>query len=237
MAEIIEFIGDGVDGIKSVVGKQGFMLLVAGGALFGLYNLLKDNGSDKVEVDSPIAYGSYPDAVTNADVIISTLENTAEYNQFETMEQFSETRKYLEENFTALQDYITEGFDKQEGLLNSGFELVQGQIEEGFDAQDDRFKEILQGYKDFLNGLKPYLATDTYEAGTVTLHPDGQENVSTYVTFTKKFARAPQVTVEPTRGGQSGGAKNVTRYGFTIGGHDYAMHGSLKLKWTAILNN
>ena len=126
------------DDIKDSVGDKGFFILIGGALLFGLYSFFKsDSSAESTAVSAPVAYASYPDAVTNADVIISSLQNSLEYMQGEIMESaetqhqetlgtMQETQEYLEQSFTDTNGYISEGFESMKELSDLNMSTIMG---------------------------------------------------------------------------------------------------------------
>ena len=122
MGEIVEVFDD----IKKSVGDKGFYILIGGVALLLVVNLLRNRDttaeSDTGTLTVATGYASYPDAVTNADVITDTIQNSIDYAQGEIMEQLetmqqetsdmnNELRDYMEEHFEATNNYINEGLE------------------------------------------------------------------------------------------------------------------------------
>ena len=132
MASIKEVIED----VKDSMGDNGFMYLLIGiGALFTI-SLLKDSGSDS-SYTAPTSYASYPDAVTNANVIIDTLQENIEYSEQNLKDyiddSLTETNTNINTQFEYLNDYMNEGFSKQEELSNKIYDSTMngfGEIKE-----------------------------------------------------------------------------------------------------------
>lgn len=142
MAEIMEVFDD----IKSGVGDKAFYILAAAAAAFGIYNLGKgqseDDGSNTLastRVVSTVA--SYPDAVTNANVIIDTLQNSIDYSEGQIIDAIQgsgdDLKEYLNSNFEQTNNYINDGFDSQKKLLEENFDDIKGGIDEVQQAQND----------------------------------------------------------------------------------------------------
>ena len=159
--EIVETIKDGVDSVKDMIGDKGFLILLGAGALFGLYNLFKSDNSESsetnVEYVAPTAYSSYPDAVTNANVIIDTLQNTMEYNQDEilenletnhqdTLNELDELQKESEKNFEETNNYIKQGIDSVIKNETMNFEKLESSI-------DKSTNDIMQTQKNDTNNI------------------------------------------------------------------------------------
>ncbi len=114
MAEIIEVFED----IKEKVGDKTFYILGAGALLFGLYNLSKGSGGDSSDNLVPVTnVASYPDAVTNADVIIGTLQDSIDYSEGVILEKIEEGNIAIDEKLEA---------NKQ--LFDTAFENIQGSL-------------------------------------------------------------------------------------------------------------
>lgn len=134
MAKIQEVIED----FKESVGDNGFMYIIVGfGALFAI-SLLKDSGNSS-SYTVPTSYASYPDAVTNANVIIDTLQENIEYSEQNIKDyvndQITDTNTNVNTQFDYLNNYMQEGLAKQEELSNkiydttvNGFGEISNQI-------------------------------------------------------------------------------------------------------------
>ena len=156
MAEIMEVMED----IKKGIGDKGFYILIACAGAFGLYNLLKGSGSESSD-SSDLAstrivtsVSSYPDAVTNANVIIDSIQNSIDYSEGVITDKIdgldTSMKDYLEENFEATNDYINKGLESQKDLLEKNFDELKGSIA---DTQEN----IQSGFvnaNDLLNDLK-----------------------------------------------------------------------------------
>ena len=114
MAEIMEVFDD----IKEKVGNKGFYILIGVAGLFGLYNLVKGSrSSDNLVPVTTVS--SYPDAVTNADTIIDTIQESIDYSKNEIIES-------MNQGFEATNNYIDEGLASQEKLMEENFDTIQG---------------------------------------------------------------------------------------------------------------
>lgn len=124
MAEIKEVFED----IKDTLGDNGFMIFIGGALLFGLYNLAKSSNSEDKVMYTATGYSSYPDSVTNANVIIDTLQNSIDYSQIETSEKIQgledNMTEFIGDNFEATNDYINSGFESQNQLLLENFDNI-----------------------------------------------------------------------------------------------------------------
>ena len=99
--EVIEDVTEVVKDNKGlVIGGIGVILLIV---------LLTKNksGSNSTSEDYQLAtsYSSYPDAVTNANTIIDSLQGSIDASD-------SDIKEFMSDNFTVAKDYMTEGLDK-----------------------------------------------------------------------------------------------------------------------------
>ena len=97
-----------IDDVTEVV-KDNKGLVIGGVAVIVLIVLLtKNNGgnnSDSEEYQLATSYSSYPDAVTNANTIIDSLQGSIDASDLD-------MKEFMSDNFTVAKDYMTEGLDK-----------------------------------------------------------------------------------------------------------------------------
>lgn len=80
--------------LKKGLGKNGYALLLAGGAVVALIIILRSNKEDETDdYTVPTGVASYPDAGENADVIISSIGSSIDYAQDEIIDSIGETIK------------------------------------------------------------------------------------------------------------------------------------------------
>lgn len=80
--------------LKKGLGKNGYALLLAGGAVVALIIILRSNKDDETEdYTVPTGVASYPDVGENADVIISSIGSSIDYAQDEIIDSIGETIK------------------------------------------------------------------------------------------------------------------------------------------------
>lgn len=85
--------------LKKGLGKNGYALLLAGGAVLALVIILRSNKDDKTEdYTVPTGVASYPDVGENADVVISSIGNSIDYAQDEIIDSIGETIKDSKED-------------------------------------------------------------------------------------------------------------------------------------------
>lgn len=107
MSEIREVIGD----IKKSTGNKGFsliLLILVGMFLFMLFKQSSGSGSNSTYI-VPSGYTSYPDAVTNANVITDEINRNTDYNTSIILEE-------LGDNFNTTNDYINKGLTNQKEI-------------------------------------------------------------------------------------------------------------------------
>ena len=97
-----------IDDVQEVV-KDNKGLVIGGVAVIVLIVLLtKNNGgnsSDSEEYQLATSYSSYPDAVTNANTIIDSLQGSIDASDLD-------MKEFMSDNFTVAKDYISDGLDK-----------------------------------------------------------------------------------------------------------------------------
>ena len=138
--EIIETFEDTIDDMKKAIGDKGFLIIGIGVVVLFVVVLIsqsnKGNG-ENVTVVSGVA--SYPDVVTNADVVISTLQNSIDYAQNEIQESietarnenaelFKDMNEFISDKSQATNDYINEGFEKQKEIMDKHAETINENI-------------------------------------------------------------------------------------------------------------
>lgn len=150
---MFETVAETFDDIRDSIGDKGFYIFIALAAAFGLYNLAKGSQANSAELTPVTSVSSYPDAVTNANVIIDTLQKSIDYSEGEIKEEIQGLGSGLDElinlNFEATNDYINRGFESQEKLLNENFDTINGGLE---DMQTD-----FKGLNSVINEMKTTL--------------------------------------------------------------------------------
>ena len=103
MGTIEEVIDDVQEVIKDNKGR-----VIGGVAVIVLIVLLsKNNGNntDSEEYQLATSYSSYPDAVTNANTIIDSLQGSIDASDLD-------MKEFMSDNFTVAKDYMSEGLEK-----------------------------------------------------------------------------------------------------------------------------
>ena len=97
-----------IDDVQEVV-KDNKGLVIGGVVVIVLIVLLtkNNNGSntDSEEYQLATSYSSYPDAVTNANTIIDSLQGSIDASDLD-------MKEFMSDNFTVAKDYISDGLDK-----------------------------------------------------------------------------------------------------------------------------
>ena len=96
-----------IDDVTEVV-KDNKGLVIGGVAVIVLIVLLSKNNSgntDNEEYQLATSYSSYPDAVTNANTIIDSLQGSIDASDLD-------MKEFMSDNFTVAKDYMSEGLDR-----------------------------------------------------------------------------------------------------------------------------
>ena len=116
MAEIKEVFDD----IKDGLGDKGFLIFIGACVLLFIFNYSKQTNSDLVPVTGAT---HYPDVGENANVVISTLQDSIQYSE-------DEMKEYMYLNFEATNNFIEDGLEAQNKLMEESFEQVHGGIDD-----------------------------------------------------------------------------------------------------------
>ena len=96
-----------IEDVQEVV-KNNKTLVIGGVAVIVLIVLLTKNkgaNTDSEEYQLATSYSSYPDAVTNANTIIDSLQGSIDASDLD-------IKEFMTDNFTVAKDYISDGLDK-----------------------------------------------------------------------------------------------------------------------------
>ena len=96
-----------IDDVTEVV-KDNKWLVIGGVAVIVLIVLLTKNNTsntDNEEYQLATSYSSYPDAVTNANTIIDSLQGSIDASDLD-------MKEFMNDNFTVAKDYMSEGLEK-----------------------------------------------------------------------------------------------------------------------------
>ena len=96
-----------IEDVQEVV-KDNKGLVIGGIAVIFLIVLLTKNNSDNTDSEEyqlATSYSSYPDAVTNANTIIDSLQGSIDASDLD-------IKEFMSDNFSVTKDYISDGLDK-----------------------------------------------------------------------------------------------------------------------------
>ena len=96
-----------IDDVQEVV-KDNKGLVIGGVVVIVLIVLLTKNkgaNTDSEELQLATSYSSYPDAVTNANTIIDSLQGSIDASDLD-------MKEFMSDNFTVAKDYMSEGLEK-----------------------------------------------------------------------------------------------------------------------------
>ena len=195
MGEIQEVFDDLKDGL----GKKGFLIFIAVAVIFGLYNLFKGSGSSDGDLVPVTSVTSYPDAVTNANVIIDSIQNSIDYSEGVILENIqglgSTIDTTLQENFQATNDYINAGLNSQEKLFNENMDEIHGILEglttnkgssgsSSSGSSSSGSTTVTKPVEDIKNDLNNQTTTKPSTSTTTTTKP--ATSTASYYTYTTK---------------------------------------------------
>lgn len=138
-----------IDDFKDSVGNKGFFAIIGVIIFFFLVFLMKDRNSGS-GLTSVTAVTSYPDASTNANVIIDTLQNNMKYNHDEQMEAIGNLGEGITEGFQNLNDSVTAGIGSINTSISEGIGSLNTSINAGFSATNDYINKGLAAQSELL---------------------------------------------------------------------------------------
>lgn len=166
-----------LDKLEEIFGKKGVWIVaaIAGGA-FLIALLSGKNNEGETTLVSPTAYSSYPDAVTNANVIIDSVNEYTDFSAGQILDKIESTNGYIENGLNDLKESMNSGF----GSMNDAFDDL--------DADMESIKTDLSGIKTNTNTLL------TRPSGSTIIYAEPlQEHDDSYL----------QKEVEPLPGGNA----------------------------------
>ena len=171
-----------IDDVQEVV-KDNKGLVIGGIAVIVLIVLLtKNNGgnsSDSEELQLATSYSSYPDAVTNANTIIDSLQGSIDASDLD-------LKEFMSDNFTVAKDYISDGLDK---VIETNNKLQDTTIQ-----STDTIRNDISSVSTKVDNVQNYLTTtvtpkvDTVQK-TVTTVNNTVNSVKNTVTNTAKSVK------------------------------------------------
>ena len=171
-----------IDDVQEVV-KDNKGLVIGGIAVIVLIVLLtKNNGgnsSDSEEYQLATSYSSYPDAVTNANTIIDSLQGSIDASDLD-------MKEFMSDNFTVAKDYMSEGLEK---VIENNNKLQDTTIQ-----STDTIRNDIGAVSTKVDNVQNYLTTtvtpkvDTVQK-TVSTVNNTVNNVKNTVTNTAKSVK------------------------------------------------
>ena len=178
------------DDLKDTLGKKGWLIFIGVAVVFFLYNLVKGSGETEDDLVPVTMVGSYPDAVTNADVIIDSIQNSIDYSEGIILDHITDTSQ-------ATNDYISEGLDSQNKLLEENFDNLQGGLTDhdtnissgitNITENQTQIQESITEIKNDLNNVtKPATTTKPSTSSTKKTTSSAKKTTSNTYTYKTK---------------------------------------------------
>ena len=171
-----------IDDVTEVV-KDNKGIVIGGIAVIVLIVLLtknnSGNSSDSEELQLATSYSSYPDAVTNANTIIDSLQGSIDASDLD-------MKEFMSDNFTVAKDYISDGLDK---VIETNNKLQDTTIQ-----STDTIRNDIGAVSTKVDNVQNYLTTtvtpkvDTVQK-TVTTVNNSVNSVKNTVTKTAKSVK------------------------------------------------
>ena len=167
-----------IDDVTEVV-KDNKGLVIGGVAVIVLIVLLtkiKGDNTDSEELQLATSYSSYPDAVTNANTIIDSLQGSIDASDLD-------MKEFMSDNFTVAKDYMADGLDK---VIENNNKLQDTTIQ-----STDTIRNDISNVSTKVDNVQNYLTTtvtpkvDTVQK-TVTTVNNTVNSVKNTVTSTAK---------------------------------------------------
>lgn len=112
---------------KKFKGGKGIAIVAV--VFVGLFiiSYISQSRNDSTEETGKITgvYASYPDSITNANVIISTLEDSIDYAKMDILDAMGDTDDLITENFQYTNELIGDGFASTHEWLEDGFNSMK----------------------------------------------------------------------------------------------------------------
>ena len=171
-----------IEDVQEVV-KDNKGLVIGGVAVIVLIVLLtknnSGNSSDSEEYQLATSYSSYPDAVTNANTIIDSLQGSIDASDLD-------MKEFMSDNFTVAKDYMSEGLEK---VIENNNKLQDTTIQ-----STDTIRNDIGAVSTKVDNVQNYLTTtvtpkvDTVQK-TVSTVNNTVNNVKNTVTNTAKSVK------------------------------------------------
>ena len=151
-----------LDDLKDIFGKKGLLIVGVGAAALFVISILSEKNSSRGEMTQAVGYTSYPDAVTNANVIIDSVNEYSDFNTQQILDNLNGWGGMFGDSFEKLQENMTNEFND----VDAGFESVAGKLDL---IQDSLAKKTTSAVTSAVSG-----ATSTVTGGNKQ-GPDGYE--------------------------------------------------------------
>ena len=145
--------------IKRAVGGNGMYLLLGGGLLLMVYLLTKQDSGSNLTVAT--GYSAYPDAVTNANVIIGEVND-------HTTNELSALKSQLEDTTTLLQEGDNSILEKIDTSTESITEKIDTGTEQLMQSNAENTASILDTVQQNTNNLSTQISGIENKVNTVT---------------------------------------------------------------------
>lgn len=161
--------------VKDAVGNKGLILIGGGLALLFIlsYNRQTQNAGQQMSVVTGVT--SYPDVVTNANVVIESIQNSIDYSEREIIEtiggQMDANNEFLNTNFEEMMNYIQDGFDAQLEMNEMNHDSIMGSLDDvqsAINSSINHTNEIKQAVENAVNNLANKVPVSTPTTSTPT---------------------------------------------------------------------
>ena len=173
-----------IDDVRDAVGDKGFLILIIGIVAIFILMLSKQSQEGQDESTMIVGLTSYPDAVTNANVIIDTIQDNIEYSEDNILDAIE-----------GQGEQIGEGFDAVNENISVNFEATNDYINKGFEAQTDLIDKV---GSDIIGDISDVSATLGTVKNDVTNIKTNVQTITTNTTATAKKNTATTSTPKKT---------------------------------------
>ena len=164
--------------VKEKLGDKGVIIAIVGVAVLFFLVLSKQTKEEEEEtktVVQMVGFSAYPDAVTNANVIISSLQNSIDYAQGEIQEDIKEQNELNKEQFSNISEQLKESNES----INENIRDVQSDIGD----KHSEMQKFLSGHftatQDYISeGLKSQYEMISHGMGELDNKLDSVTNLS-----------------------------------------------------------
>lgn len=160
--------------VKRAVGDKGFLVLVIGVIAVFLIVLSKQSSEGQDENTMVVGLTSYPDAVTNANVIIDTLQDNIQYTEDNILDAIENQGEAIGSGFESVNENISVNFEATNDFINKGFESQTDLIDKvGSDIIGD-----ISSVNNTLGTVKSDVTTIKNDVKTITTNTTAKKNTT-----------------------------------------------------------